>query len=201
LDQYWEDYNALVVEEQEKDTTASFCMEALMFGRKVILQDLAVIRKTSGEELFIFKHLAYQGRLWKEFCLAMDHYLSLPRASTEGDASLASIIARGLEDVKTHISLELKSFQHEKTHLEKELPPRTEMPQALSKTILTLKSGGWPIIEDLWRDLAISSENKLSYLEAEKMGSQWRRRGICKERRNASIYWSKLKDFYDFIQK
>ena len=56
-------------------------------------------------------------------------------------------------------------------------------------------------MEELWRELAISSETKFSYLEAESMGSHWRLYGDRNERRNASNYWSKLKCFYDFIQR
>ena len=85
-------------------------MEALLFGRKVILQDLAVLRKTIGEDSFIFKHCAFQAKHWKEFCLAMDHGLSLPHVSTQDNTSLATMIATGLKDVKARITLELKSF-------------------------------------------------------------------------------------------
>ena len=166
-------------------------MEELLFGRKVILQDLAVLRKTIGEDSSIFKHRAFQGKHWKEFCLAMDHELSLPHVSTQDNTSLATMIATGLKDAKAHITLEWKSFDQERKHHDKELPTHMEIAQPLSKAVPTLKRGGWSTMEELWRELVISSETKFSYLEAESMGNHWRLYGDRNERRNASNYWSK----------
>ena len=191
LDEYWEAYNALPIKEQEKDTAAGFCIEAVLFGRKVILQDLVVLRKTIGEDSFTFKHCAFRGKHWKEFCLAMDHEISMPHVSTQDNTSLATMIATGLKDAKAHITLELKSFDQVRKHHDKELPAHMEIAQPLSKAMPTLKRGGWATMEELWRELAISSETKFSYLEAKSMGSHWRLYGDRNERRNASNYWSK----------